>query len=160
GTGQDQSTTSAHIESITAEPGKTGTIVTIKGDHPLSYTSYDPDAMTLVLELPDADASSVQAVIPVGSAQPGQIPVSQVESHHGPSHARIELVGRTSADTRIEPDGSSIVITLEGVLTASSTPAPAAMDAAATPAAATGMYGAGETASETTGPQTPAASTP
>src|SRR5215475_2828740 len=71
GTGQDQSTTGARIESITAQPGKTGTIVTIKGDHPLSYTSYDPDAMTLVLELPDADASAVQPLIDVGSAQLG-----------------------------------------------------------------------------------------
>jgi len=48
----------ARIESITARTQDDSTLVTIRGSHPLSYTSYDPDATTLVLEMPDADPGS------------------------------------------------------------------------------------------------------
>jgi len=134
--GQDQSTAGTHIESITAQPSEAGTVVTIRGDHPLSYTSYDPDTTRLVLELPDADASAVQSVIEVGTPQLAKVEVSQVESRSGSAHARIELVGRTSAATRIEPQGDDIVIYLDGVSTATGMtqgePAPAAMEPAAT----------------------------
>lgn len=124
--GPAQPTPGTHIESITAQPGSTGTVVTIRGDHPLNYTSYDPDATTLVLELPDTDASSLQPSIDVGTAQLKRIEITQVPSRSGSSHAKIELVGRTSADTRIEPKGSDIVITLEGQASAAALPPAAA----------------------------------
>ncbi|HZI95230.1 MAG TPA: type IV pilus secretin PilQ [Patescibacteria group bacterium] len=113
--GQAQLPGSNRIESITAQPGENGTVVTIRGDHPLSYTSYDPEATRLVLELPDVDASAVQPSIEVGTAQLGRIEVTQVPSQNGSNHARVELVGRMSADTHIEPNGADIVITLLGV---------------------------------------------
>ena len=67
--GQEVLPAGTRIESITAQPEATGTVITIRGDHPLSYTSYDPDATRLVLELPNADASSLQSIIEVGTAQ-------------------------------------------------------------------------------------------
>ena len=104
----------ARIESITAQPGDAGTIVTITGDHPLSYTSYDPEASRLVLDLPDADPGSVPARIEVGTPQLSWIETSRVESRSGATHARIELVGRTAVTTRIEPNGNNLQIILEG----------------------------------------------
>lgn len=104
----------ARIESIAAQPGDAGTIVTITGDHPLSYTSYDPEASRLVLDLPDADPGSVPARIEVGTPQLSWIETSRVESRSGGTHARIELVGRTAVTTRIEPNGNDLQIILEG----------------------------------------------
>jgi type IV pilus assembly protein PilQ len=104
----------ARIESVTAEPVDTGTIVTIRGDHPLNYTSYDPDATRLVIELPDSNLGSVPPVIEVGTPQLQRIESSRVESRSGSAHARIELVGRVAAQTHIEPRGSDLVVILEG----------------------------------------------
>ncbi len=129
----------ARIESITARPEDDSTLVTIRGSHPLSYTSYDPDATTLVLELPDADPGSLEPVIEVGTPQLTRILVSKVESASGRTHARIELIGRASARTRIEPEESALNIFLEGTAPAGTAPQEAelqgseAMEAAPSP---------------------------
>lgn len=77
----------ARIESIVAQPGDAGTIVTITGDHPLSYTSYDPEASRLVIDLPDADPGSVPEKIEVGTPQLGRIETTRVESRSGATHS-------------------------------------------------------------------------
>jgi len=117
--GNDLTTAGVRIESITAQPEDNGTLIVIKGDHPLNYTSYDPDLSTLVLELPGVDVSAVEPTIAVGTPQLARIEVSSLESRSGSKHAHIELVGRTSADTRIEPEGSELRIYLEGTSMAS-----------------------------------------
>ena len=108
----------ARIESISARTENNSTLVTIQSDRPLSYTSYDPDATTLVVELPDTDVSAVQSLIPVNTPQLGSIEVASVQGTSGSSRARLQLTGRVSAETRIEPQGQDLVIVLEGVNTA------------------------------------------
>ncbi len=121
----------ARIVSIEARTEGEATMVTIRGDHPLSYTSYDPDDNTLVLELPDAEVGDVPPVVEVGTPHLARIQVAGVPSSSGHGHARVELLGRRAAETRIEPRGSDLVIVLEG------TPATAAgSDATAVPAGA------------------------
>ena len=132
--GQQAPSGAVRIESVTAQGGEVGTLVTIRGDRPLSYTSYDPDSATLVLELPDSDATSVAPVIEVGTPQLARIHVSTTQSRSGSTHARIELQGRASAETRIDPQGSSLIVFLEGTSdTAAATSAPASTDASETP---------------------------
>ena len=63
----------SRVTSIAAHASETGTIVTISGTQPLSYTSFDPDATTLVLEMPDTDVSSLQPVIEVNTPQLSRI---------------------------------------------------------------------------------------
>jgi len=152
------------IQSITAQPSEAGTVITIRGDHPLSYTSYDPDPTHLVLELPDADASAVAQVIEVGTPQLAKLEVTQIEGHNGSSHARIELSGRMSAETRIEPQGSDLMIYLDGISTASATDAaqqPATQASHDEPAPVNAAPGAApEAAPATLSPAAPAAATP
>ncbi|HET6373672.1 MAG TPA: AMIN domain-containing protein, partial [Candidatus Polarisedimenticolia bacterium] len=104
----------SRIESITAESEAGMTRVVIKGDHPLSYTSYDPDAATLVLELPGVSLGQIQPVITVGTPQLTRIETTETPTAGGGAHTRIELAGRNSATTRIEPHGADLVIFLEG----------------------------------------------
>lgn len=126
----------ARIESIEAQPGDAGTIVTITGDHPLSYTSYDPEASRLVIDLPDADPGTVPARIDVGTPQLGWIETTRIESRSGAAHTRIELYGRMAATTRIEPSGNDLQVILEGSTTPIAAQAPVEMPAAETAPAA------------------------
>jgi type IV pilus assembly protein PilQ len=106
--------TGARIESISSRTENNNTLVTIQSDRPLSYTSYDPDATTLVIELPDTDVSAVQPVIQVNTPQLSSIEVSSVQGQSGAAHARLQLTGRIASATRIEPQGQDLVIVLEG----------------------------------------------
>ncbi|HKY34134.1 MAG TPA: type IV pilus secretin PilQ [Candidatus Polarisedimenticolia bacterium] len=112
--GMEAGPTSARIQSISAQNDAQSTLVTIKSDHPLSYTSYDPDSSTLVLEVPDADVTGVEPTIPINSPHLAHIEVSSVEGNSGARRARLQFVGRNAANTRIEPRGEDLVVVLEG----------------------------------------------
>ncbi|MGH9870728.1 MAG: type IV pilus secretin PilQ [Candidatus Polarisedimenticolia bacterium] len=120
---QAQAITGARVESISTRTENNSTLVTIQSDRPLSYTSYDPDATTLVLELPDTDVSALQPLISVNTAQLGSIEVATVQGASGASRARLQFMGRLASSTRIEPQGQDLVIVLEGTSdTASQSP--------------------------------------
>ncbi len=105
----------SRVASIAAHASETGTVVTITGSQPISYTSFDPDPTTLVLEMPDTDVSSLQPIIEVNTPQLARINVAQMESASGARHARIELIGRMSQQTSIEPSAEGLSIVLTGV---------------------------------------------
>jgi type IV pilus assembly protein PilQ len=127
---QAQAVTGARIESISARTENNNTLVTIQSDRPLSYTSYDPDSATLVIELPDTDVSAVQPVIEVNTPQLASIEVAAVQGGSGATRARLQFVGRLASSTRIEPQGQDLVVVLEGQAPV----AEAAPDASAEPA--------------------------
>ncbi len=102
----------ARIESITAESLDSGTLVSIKSDHPLSYTSYDPDETTLVLELPDVDVSSLEPVITVGTPELATIEI-KVRGSEKSSHAVIEMHCLAAGERRIKPMGQELHVFLE-----------------------------------------------
>ncbi|MFQ5701758.1 MAG: hypothetical protein ACE5HU_07945, partial [Acidobacteriota bacterium] len=104
----------AHIESVAADSSKTATLVTITADRPLSYTSYDPDDETMVIEFPVADASAVARDIVVETPQLDRIQVSGFKSSKGTPNARLEFHGRHAARTRIVPRGYDLVVIFEG----------------------------------------------
>jgi type IV pilus secretin PilQ/predicted competence protein len=147
--------TGARIESISTRTENNSTLVTIQSDRPLSYTSYDPDATTLVLELPDTDVSAVQSLIAVNTPQLGSIEVASVQGASGSSRARLQLTGRVSAATRIEPQGQDLVIVLEGVNTALAQP-PAGAEASAPAAAGSAIQAAGANQGTSEPPAKPA----
>jgi type IV pilus assembly protein PilQ len=111
---QAEAVAGARIESISSRTENNTTFVTIQSDRPLSYTSYDPDSATLVIELPDTDVSALQPVIPVNTPQLASIEVASVQGGSGATRARLQFLGRLASSTRIEPQGQDLVIVLEG----------------------------------------------
>ncbi len=119
--------TPTRIETIVAEPAEGGTLIRILADRPLSYTSYDPDRSTLVIELPDVNVQFVEPMIEVDSPQLESIEVAPGEFGGG---ARIMLMGRMAEETRIQPMGNELHVFLQAMDVTETTPADEQPDAA------------------------------
>jgi len=104
----------ARILSVTSETTPAGTRVFIAGNRPLSYTSYDPDQTTLVIEIPGVDSRGVQPTMNVNTPQLDTIQINHFETAKGTPNARLEFTGRRAATTRIEPQGDGLVVYFEG----------------------------------------------
>ena len=104
----------ARIQSVTSETTPTGTKVFIAGNRPLSYTSYDPDQTTLVIEIPGVDSRGVQPTMNINTPQLDTIQINHFETAKGTPNARLEFTGRRAATTRIEPQGDGLVVYFEG----------------------------------------------
>ncbi len=115
----------ARIESVTSETTPTATRVFIAGSRPLSYTSYDPDQTTLVIEIPGVDSRGVQPTVHINTPQLDTIQIHHFETAKGTPNARLEFTGRRAATTRIEPQGDGLVVVLEGTTQTSDNQAPA-----------------------------------
>jgi len=92
----------------TATPS--GTEVILHGNYPFSYTSYQPDPKTLVLELLDVRVQGVSDTVTIGTPQVQGMRVSTVESVDGGTIAKFEFQNVVASQHAIRLDGNDLVI--------------------------------------------------
>src|SRR6266571_1931307 len=92
----------------TATPS--GTEVVLHGNYPFSYTSYQPDPKTLVLELLDVHLQGLAEDVAIGTPQVEGVHVSSVESVDGGTIAKFEFRNVLASQHAIRLDGNDLVI--------------------------------------------------
>ena len=132
----------------TATPS--GTEVILHGNYPFSYTSYQPDPATLVLELLDVHVEGLSEEVRIGTPQVEGVRVSSVESVDGGKIAKFEFRNVATAQHAIRLDGHDLVVDFPS-LSDSSNPPDQPLLAQAAPAAS----GAGEPAAAPAAEATP-----
>ena len=65
--------------------------MTVECSGPLAYTYYSPDPLTLVVDIPEMDASKVPSRINVGSREVESIRVTSMARADGRNLARLEV---------------------------------------------------------------------
>ncbi len=92
----------------TATPS--GTEVVLRGNYPFSYTSYQPDPTTLVLELLDVQVQGLESQVAIDSPQVETVRVTSVESVDGGVIAKFEFQNVFTSNQSIHLDGNDLVI--------------------------------------------------
>jgi len=122
------------IEPIVAEDR---TRIVVRADYPLNYTSYSPDATTLVVELPNANGSLVpSSEMPVGSADLETVRVESYEDAFGGPTTRLTIAATPGFRHEIRSEGTELWVDLMGPQRPPSSPS------AQTPAADSGTAAA------------------
>src|SRR6266704_2983479 len=106
----------------TATPS--GTEVVLHGNYPFSYTSYQPDPKTLVLELLDVHLQGLSEDVAIGTPQVEGVHVSSVESVDGGTIAKFEFRNVLASQHAIRLDGNDLVIDFPTLGEAGSAPEP------------------------------------
>lgn len=86
-----QERTAAAISDIRQETTERSTRLSIESSGPLAYTYYSPDPLTLVVDIPEVDASKVPSRINVGSHEVESLRVTALARADGRSLTRIEV---------------------------------------------------------------------
>jgi len=81
----------AAISDIRQETTERSTRLTVECTAPLTYTYYSPDPLTLVVDIPEVDASRVPSKIEVGTREVESIRVTGMARADGRSLARLEV---------------------------------------------------------------------
>ena len=79
------------ITDIRQESGDRSTRLVVECTGPLAYTYYSPDPLTLVVDIPDVDASPVPARVNVGTREVESIRVTNLARADGRNLARVEV---------------------------------------------------------------------
>ena len=79
------------ITNIRQESGDRSTRLVVECTGPLAYTYYSPDPLTLVVDIPDVDASPVPARVNVGTREVESIRVTNLARADGRNLARVEV---------------------------------------------------------------------
>src|SRR5436309_3003003 len=87
-----------------------GTEVVLHGNYPFSYTSYQPDPRTLVLELLDVQVEGLSQEVRIGTPQVEGVRVTSVESVDGGKIAKFEFKNFLTAQHSIRLEGHDLVI--------------------------------------------------
>jgi type IV pilus assembly protein PilQ len=86
---QDGSPTT--ITDIRQESNERSTRLIVQCTGPLAYTYYSPDPLTLVVDIPEVDASQVPARIDVGTPEVDSLRITSLARADGRSLARVEV---------------------------------------------------------------------
>jgi type IV pilus secretin PilQ/predicted competence protein len=86
-----QEGTPTTITDIRQESDEQSTRLIIQCTGPLAYTYYSPDALTLVIDIPEVDASQVPARIDVGTPEVESLRITSLARADGRSLARLEV---------------------------------------------------------------------
>ncbi len=112
------------VEPVVAEDR---TRVVVRADFPLNYTSYAPDASTLVVELPNANGSLIpSSEVPVGSSDLQSMRVESQEDAFGGPMTRLTLAVVPGARHEIRSEGNELWVDVMGPQRPASDPARAA----------------------------------
>ena len=158
------------ISAIDHSATPSGTEVVLHGNYPFSYTSYQPDPKTLVLELLDVHLQGLSNDVAIGSPQVEAVHVSSVDSVDGGTIAKFEFKNVMASQHAIRLDGNDLVVDFPTLgetgnapqppliaqeVTAGEEPAGQAEQAAGTPeqAASPGVAGQGAPSGSGTAPQ-------
>jgi type IV pilus assembly protein PilQ len=86
-----QDRTATTISDIRQETTERSTRITIESSGPLAYTYYSPDPLTLVVDIPEVDASKVPSRINVGTREVESLRVTPLARADGRSLTRVEV---------------------------------------------------------------------
>src|SRR3989442_745141 len=98
------------INSIDHQETPAGTEVVLHGNYPFSYTSYQPDPRTLVLELLDVQVEGLSQEVQIGTPQVEGVRVTSVESVDGGKIAKFEFKNVLTAQHSIRLEGHDLVV--------------------------------------------------
>jgi type IV pilus secretin PilQ/predicted competence protein len=104
----------------TATPS--GTEVVLRGNYPFSYTSYQPDPQTLVLELLDVHVEGLAEEVQIGTPQVEGVRVSTVESVDGGKIAKFEFRNVVASQHAIRLDGHDLIVDFPSLSDGSNAP--------------------------------------
>ena len=122
------------ISDIRQETTDRSTRLSVECTAPLAYTYYSPDPLTLVVDLPEVDASKVPSRINVGSREVESIRVTSMARADGRSIARMEVRLASLVPYQIYSKDKTLNLVFERA--AAAAPAPAAEAKVETPAPA------------------------
>lgn len=98
------------INSIDHQETPAGTEVVLRGNYPFSYTSYQPDPRTLVLELLDVHVEGLAQEVQLGTPQVEGVRVTSVESVDGGKIAKFEFKNVLASQHSIRLEGHDLIV--------------------------------------------------
>jgi type IV pilus secretin PilQ/predicted competence protein len=125
-----QERTTTVLSDIRQETNERQTRLTVECTGPLAYTYYSPDPLTLVVDIPEVDASKVPSRINVGSREVESLRVTSMARADGRNLARIEVRLASLAPYQIYSKGKELTLIFErpAALGRAETPEPAKAD--------------------------------
>jgi type IV pilus assembly protein PilQ len=103
--------TAVTIGSVDQASNDGSTRITLHGNFPFSYTSYEPDCSTLVLELLDVDAGAIEGVTKVTSQDVESIETSvRGEGLEGGKVSQVTVHFKRPTDHQFKMDGSDLIM--------------------------------------------------
>ena len=119
------------ITDIRQESAERSTRLVVECTGPLAYTYYSPDPLTLVVDIPDVDASQVPARVNVGTREVESLRVTNLARADGRNLARVEVRLASLATYQVFSKDRALNLVFERPGTLASEP-----EATAAPAAA------------------------
>jgi len=131
-----QEGTPTTITDIRQESTDRSTRLVVECTGPLAYTYYSPDPLTLVIDIPEVDASQIPARINVGTREVESLRVTSLARADGRNLARVEVRLASLVPYQIFSKDKALNLVFErpASLVAAAAPAPAAETAPAAPA--------------------------
>jgi type IV pilus assembly protein PilQ len=123
---------STAISDIRQETNERSTRLVVECTGPLAYTYYSPDPLTLVVDIPEVDASKIPPKVTVGSREVESIRVTNMARADGRNLARLEVRLASLVPYQIYSKGKALNLIFERPVTAAARPAEAATATATT----------------------------
>jgi type IV pilus assembly protein PilQ len=124
---------SAAITEIRQEASDRSTRLVVECTGPLAYTYYSPDPLTLVVDIPEMDASRVPTRVNVGTKEVESVRVTSMARADGRSLARLEVRLASLVPYQIFSKDKSLNLVFERAAEVAARPADAAMAKAEEP---------------------------
>ena len=135
------------VNAMTVNTDEGLTRITLQGDFPMNYITYQPDPSHLVLEVQDCDASKLEPVFAVDSPQVERVETATDESRPDQKVTRFTFTTPAGVSHMIQAEGNDLVLrfiasgtpdapaapTADPTATGTTTPAPTAPAAAPAP---------------------------
>jgi type IV pilus secretin PilQ/predicted competence protein len=133
-----QEGTPTTITDIRQESTDRSTRLVVECTGPLAYTYYSPDPLTLVVDIPEVDASQVPARVNVGTREVESIRVTSLARADGRNLARLEVRLASLVPYQIYSKDKALNLVFErpAALASAAEPPPAAVPVAPAPAEA------------------------
>jgi type IV pilus assembly protein PilQ len=133
-----QEGTPTTITDIRQESTDRSTRLIVECTGPLAYTYYSPDPLTLVVDIPEVDASQVPARVNVGTREVESIRVTSLARADGRNLARVEVRLASLVPYQIYSKDKALNLVFErpAALASAAEPAPVAAPAAPPPVSA------------------------
>jgi type IV pilus assembly protein PilQ len=131
-----QEATPTTITDIRQESTDRSTRLIVECTGPLAYTYYSPDPLTLVVDIPEIDASQVPARVNVGTREVESLRVTSLARADGRNLARIEVRLASLVPYQIYSKDKSLNLVFERPASLAAAPEPAPVAAPVTTVAA------------------------
>lgn len=119
-----QDATPTTITDIRQESDERSTRLVVQCTGPLAYTYYSPDALTLVVDIPEVDASQVPARIDVGTGEVESLRITTLARADGRNLARLEVRLASLVPYQIFSKGRDLNLVFERPAAAAAQPVP------------------------------------